>query len=118
MITNGTRVRTADKLEPRDYTLEGQAERKPGSYGTVIRHSDCHGLCFEVRHDDGRSGYYDPDELTELDLVAQTIAKLTSMSDDDRSRVFAAFCLECGAPKSQVRPGGLRCCYPDPEWNE
>lgn len=63
MIENGTRVRTADRIDQRDYTPEGVAARRPGMEGTVLSHHTGHGLCFKVHHDDGTEGYYDEDEL-------------------------------------------------------
>lgn len=64
MIANGTRVRTANRLDQRDYTPEGVAARRPGMDGTVLSHHTGHGLCFKVRHDDETEAYYDEDELT------------------------------------------------------
>lgn len=32
-------------------------------HGSIVGHSDSHGLCYEVRHDDGTRAFYDPDEL-------------------------------------------------------
>jgi hypothetical protein len=51
-------------LDRRDYTEAAQAMRRPGASGKVLGHHDGHGLCYEVRHDDGTTGFYDPDELT------------------------------------------------------
>lgn len=57
-------VRTAPSLEARDFTAEGQLKRKPNQIGTVVDHSDSHGLCYQVNYETGGSGWFDPDELT------------------------------------------------------
>jgi hypothetical protein len=59
----GDRVRTAEVLEARDYTEEGQRRRRPAVLGSVEGLSNKHGLCFRVRYEDGEHGYFDPDEL-------------------------------------------------------
>lgn len=59
----GQPVRVADSLERRDFNEAAQRERRPGASGIVLKHSDSHGLCFEVRHHDGSTAWYDPDEL-------------------------------------------------------
>lgn len=72
MIANNTpfgiRVRTASVLERRDF---GAAViRRPSVSGVIVAKSDSHGLCFQVRHEDGAAGWYDPDELTEVGEVS------------------------------------------------
>ncbi|MDE1970708.1 MAG: hypothetical protein KGI50_04015 [Patescibacteria group bacterium] len=47
----------------REWTDEGWESKKWGIRGEVITHHDSHGLCYEVRHEDGTRGYYDPSEL-------------------------------------------------------
>jgi hypothetical protein len=59
----GTRVKVAESLSRRDFTPEAVAERVPGARGRIVDYSDGHGLCYSVQHEDGTSGYYDPDEL-------------------------------------------------------
>lgn len=59
----GKKVQVVSSLEQRDYTVEGHQQRRPGATGVVIGHSDSHGLCWQVRHDDGTVGFYDSDEL-------------------------------------------------------
>ena len=51
------------RRKDRDYSSEARIARKPGAAGTVTGHSDGHGLCYKVIHDDGTEAYYDPDEL-------------------------------------------------------
>lgn len=59
----GDRVSTSGILENRDFNEEAIRTRRPNAKGTVTGHHDSHGLCYVVRHDDGVSGCYDPDEL-------------------------------------------------------
>ncbi len=59
----GTRVRTAKALGVRDFNTDILLRRRPDAPGSIVGHSDSHGLCYEVRHDDGTRAYYDPDEL-------------------------------------------------------
>jgi len=59
----GQIIKTVEKLEDRDFTKEGIAARRPNSIGAIIGHSDSHGLCYYVRHQDGTKAYYDPDEI-------------------------------------------------------
>ena len=61
---SGDFVRTARVLEPRDFTLEGQMNRRCNTTGTVVAEHNSHGLCYDVRHVDGSLGCYDPDEIT------------------------------------------------------
>ena len=66
-LHEGTRVRTVKHFsvehEMREWTAEAQCRRKWGVVGTVINHHDSHGLCYDVRHDDGTVGCYEPEEL-------------------------------------------------------
>ncbi len=64
---NGFLVRTATELDGRDYTAEARAQRKPGVGGKILGHSDSHGICYQVEHDDGSTAYYDPGELLSED---------------------------------------------------
>jgi AMMECR1 domain-containing protein len=52
-------------LEPKadNYTDEGVKKRKWGVNGVIIAHHNSHGLCYDVRHEDGSIGTYDPNEL-------------------------------------------------------
>jgi len=61
----GTVVKTTKpNLEKRsEWTDEWWAKRQWGVRGTILRHHDSHGLCYEVLHADGTEGYYDPTEL-------------------------------------------------------
>jgi len=64
-IDPGTRVRTTQpNLAMRDeWTEKGWASKKPDMSGKVLRHHDCHGLCYDILHDDGTEGSYDPSEF-------------------------------------------------------
>ena len=60
-----TKVRTTEpNLQKRDeWTNEGWASKKWGVRGTIIAHHDSHGLCYDVLHEDGTLGCYDPSEF-------------------------------------------------------
>lgn len=64
-IDPGTEVKTTQpNLEMRgEWTDEGWASKKWGVQGTILTHHDSHGLCYDVRHEDGTVGCYDPSEL-------------------------------------------------------
>lgn len=64
-ISPRTRVRTTQANEGlrKEWTDEGWASKKWGVQGIILTHHDSHGLCYDVRHDDGTEGCYDPSEL-------------------------------------------------------
>lgn len=64
-ISSGTAVKTTQPNWDlrNEWTDEGWAKRKWGVQGRVITHHDSHGLCYDVRHEDGTVGCYDPSEL-------------------------------------------------------
>lgn len=61
----GTTVRTTQpNLEQRgEWTDEGWAKRKWGVKGKILTHHDSHGLCYDVLHEDGSQGCYNPSEI-------------------------------------------------------
>lgn len=59
----GREVITAAHLEPRDFQDRRASARRPAMRGTIVAHSDSHGLCFRVRLSDGTESWYDPDEI-------------------------------------------------------
>lgn len=60
----GTRVRTTKSTtSDGEWSKEARAARKWGVEGRIIMHHDSHGLCYDVRHDDGTMGYYEPTEF-------------------------------------------------------
>ena len=63
-----TLVRTTQpNMELRkEWTDEAWANRKWGVEGMVLMHHDSHGLCYDVHHEDGTKGCYDPSELEVL----------------------------------------------------
>lgn len=65
----GTRVRTTQLNESMigEWTAEALAEKKWGVTGMILRHHDSHGLCYDVQHDDGTFGCYDPSEFEVVD---------------------------------------------------
>jgi len=46
-----------------EWTDEGWEKRKWGTQGEILAHHDSHGLCYDVLHEDGTQGCYDPSEL-------------------------------------------------------
>ncbi|MBI2674622.1 MAG: hypothetical protein HYX22_02705 [Candidatus Yanofskybacteria bacterium] len=98
-IDPGTRVMTTQpNLKIRDeWTDEGWASKKWGVRGTIIAHHDSHGLFYNVRHDDGTKGYYDPSELeiveegegVNLNELQQETEKLLSLLKDRQSEPIA-----------------------------
>lgn len=63
----GTRVRTLESKTPRrEWDPEAWEARKWNMEGTIVMHHDSHGLCYDVRHDDGTEGCYDPSEFEVL----------------------------------------------------
>lgn len=67
-ISPGTIVMTtcAEESLRHTWTTEAWESRQWQTTGEVIAHHDSHGLCYEVRHEDGSIGYYDPSELLVL----------------------------------------------------
>jgi hypothetical protein len=63
-ISRGTKVVTTEaNPEIDDWTEDALPKRRWGVKGTVIMHHDSHGLCYEVQHEDGTIGCYDPSEF-------------------------------------------------------
>jgi len=64
-ISPGTSVKTTQPnwAKRSDWTNEGWASKRWGVKGSVLTHHDSHGLCYDVRHEDGTEGTYDPSEL-------------------------------------------------------
>ena len=60
----GIRVKTTSKKsKDSEWMPEALVARKWGVSGTIVMHHDSHGLCYDVRHDDGSEGCYDPNEF-------------------------------------------------------
>ena len=64
-IQPGTIVRTTreNKALRGEWTKAAIANRKWGVKGVIVMHHDSHGLCYDVQHEDGTKGSYDPSEL-------------------------------------------------------
>ena len=64
-ISPGTAVETTQPNWSlrKEWTDSGWASRQWGIQGRVLTHHDSHGLCYDVRHEDGTKGCYDPSEL-------------------------------------------------------
>lgn len=67
-ISPGTRVKTTEPNMAlrKEWTDEGWARKKWDMEGEVITHHDSHGLCYDVKHQDGTEGCYDPTEFKVL----------------------------------------------------
>ncbi|MBI4032628.1 hypothetical protein HY374_02895 [Candidatus Berkelbacteria bacterium] len=72
----GTVVQTTEPNQAMrdEWTDEGWASKRAGVRGTVIVHHDSHGLCYDVRHEDGTIGCYDPSELQGVEESTPTTA--------------------------------------------
>jgi len=92
-ISPGTLVKTTEDTGCDDWTREALASRKWGVRGMVITHHDSHGLCYEVKHEDGTVGYYDPSEIEvvksiNLDELQEEMEKLLSLLKDRQPGLF------------------------------
>jgi len=66
----GTRVKTTSKkTSDGEWMPEARAARKWGVTGRILVHHDSHGLCYDVQHDDGSQGCYEPTEFEVLPNV-------------------------------------------------
>lgn len=78
----GTRVRTTKKNTPdREWMPEALTARKWGVAGTIIMHHDSHGLCYDVRHDNGTEGCYDPSEFEVVGKIMDLFIKVWKFED-------------------------------------
>jgi hypothetical protein len=65
-IESGTIV-TTTQVNPRmanEWTPGVLSSQQWGVTGVVLAHSDSHGLCYQVLHEDGSTSWYDPSEIT------------------------------------------------------
>jgi hypothetical protein len=64
-ISNGTIITTTqENLALKNEWVEGVKEKcRWGVRGEVVNYSSGHGLCYEVKHDDGTTAWYDPSEF-------------------------------------------------------
>lgn len=65
-LETGTEVKTtqADMSTRRDWTGMTWISRKWGIVGKILKVSNSHGLCYQVDHGDGTSGWYNPTEIS------------------------------------------------------
>lgn len=95
-ISPGTSVKTTEpNLGMRgEWTDEGWAKRKWDMQGEIITHHDSHGLCYDVRHEDGTVGCYDPSEFEvveqgiNLDELQEETEKLLALLKDRQPGLF------------------------------
>ena len=76
----GTLVVTIAVADPSsDWAPEALAGRRFGVLGNIVKHSDAHGLCYEVRHQDdfGTFGWYEDRELVRVDPTPRNKSSLT-----------------------------------------
>jgi hypothetical protein len=65
-IEKGQLVKTVrGKPNATDWTPQALASRKWGILGVVAGYHDSHGLFYDVKHQDGSMGFYEPHELEE-----------------------------------------------------
>ncbi|MEN9613891.1 MAG: hypothetical protein RLZZ347_198 [Candidatus Parcubacteria bacterium] len=64
-VSPGTTVRTTKpNHDKRSEWTDGAWEKRRWKItGTVITHSDAHGLCYKVQHKGGHEAWYDPSEF-------------------------------------------------------
>lgn len=74
-LAPGTRIKTY-KPNPdkrKEWTDLAWHSRMWGVLGTIVRHHDSNGLCYDVQHDDGTRAYYDPSEFDTLPKLATEV---------------------------------------------
>ena len=59
----GTAVMTTERDDSDDWQDNNRPDCRWRTRGRIIKHSDSHGLCYEVKHADGSSAWYNPGEL-------------------------------------------------------
>mgnify|MGYP001586349149 FL=1 len=93
-IDPGTKVKTTkeDPSNADSWTKEAKKRRRWGVEGEVITHHGSHGLCYEVRHEDGTKGCYDP---SELEVVVTRCAVHGSI---EHMQSITGVCPGCGKP--------------------
>lgn len=87
-IKHGTRVRTTHRKgtvedEARNWEPPAILERRWGVSGVVGRHSDSHGLCYEVTHDDKTMAWYDAEELEAMPPLTTTVTWWEGLLKDE-----------------------------------
>lgn len=56
-------VTVKPECESTDWLPEALNNRKWNMNGVIIKHSDSHGLIFQVQYSDGKTGWFEPGEL-------------------------------------------------------
>lgn len=62
-LPEGIRVKTLGPKNDDQYTENALKSRKWGVAGEIVDVHNSHGLCYDVKHDNGTIGTYDPDEF-------------------------------------------------------
>jgi len=47
-----------------DFSPDARRYARLGQRGVITNYSNSHGLCYQVRHDDGTAAWYEPEELS------------------------------------------------------
>lgn len=102
LISTGTPVTTTtENPEIRaEFTSEAIASRKWGVKGIVIGHSDSHGLCYQVQHEDDTVAWYDPSELTTPEISSNWNTALQEREHLIPGQLFLGFPFKEGFPKN------------------
>lgn len=123
----GTRVKTVAVESPStDWTEEGKRSRKFGITGSVITHHDSHGFCYDVRHDDGTDGCYDPEELELLGDREDLYRNLVIVANNPQTRIVLLQDRNClqqqaGTLRTRLVVGRYHVCFDsgeEPCWKQ
>jgi len=95
-----TRVETIKpKVEPKGWDQDARQHCRWGVSGKIVDHSDSHGLCYQVEHEDGTVAWYEPRELKTLERYtytpeerAEMLARMQKCANTFYSHVTAAGC--------------------------
>jgi hypothetical protein len=130
-LPNGTRVIPTEPSGSTDWADPQRKDAKWGAkgIGTIVGHSDSHGLCYEVQHDTGGTGWYEAEELNLLSepckvdkSTATYTCKLRDLEPAELIARLAYRCPHCNKLNEMlVQPGPislrLRCLHCD-SWHE
>lgn len=88
MFQKGQLVCTNEILGSSGFTKDEQSRRRPDAIGIIVRHSDSHGLCYQVRHENGKQAWYDPDEIQTIDmnkicLMVYSLSEMAPSNEND-----------------------------------
>jgi len=96
----GLEVRTVQpKVPTTGWTQEALHARRWNVTGIITARHDSHGLCYDVRHDDGTSGAYEPHEL----LLSLPMVRVHCTSKEQREACteIVRKLMDCGPKTAQ-----------------